>query len=69
MAGAYRKMAGSPMAIGKVSFDTMRHQALETAVGFIHSSHYHPPLPCVASCSFVRADVHITAVCTRRSPA
>jgi hypothetical protein len=38
MAGARRKMAGRPVAIGKMSFDTMRHQAFETAAGFIYRS-------------------------------
>jgi hypothetical protein len=38
MAGARRKVADRPVAIGKMSFDTMRHQAFETAADFTHRS-------------------------------
>jgi hypothetical protein len=63
MAGARRKVAGGPVAIGEVSFDTMRHQAFETPAGFIHRSLSRPVVRlCVAPGSLVRADVHITAV-------
>jgi hypothetical protein len=37
MAGARRKVAGGPVAIGKMSFDTARHQAFEITADFLRS--------------------------------